>query len=126
MPKFTGLVKESKLKPSSSTWNIVDSDANTLALDVAGLLEAQNYRLESGTPHAGVYGTGKTVAWWALGGVSNRYKYNISVSEVGNGEVVLSLKPAMRGWTGGIIGAVKLKNETKRLIALIDDSMAKA
>jgi len=58
--------------------------------------------------------------------LSKRYKYNLSVSDGDDGEVVLSLIPAMRGWTGGVIGASKLKKETKRLIALIDDSVAKA
>ena len=123
---FTGLIKESKLENASGTWKLMGTDADTLALDVAGLMKAQKYGLESGTPLSGVYGTGNAVGWWLLGGLSKRYKYNISVSDGSDGEVVLSLKPAMRGWTGGAIGALKMKKETKRLIALIDDSMAKA
>ena len=126
MPMFTGLLKESKLETASGTWMLIGTDANTLAVDVAGLMEVQNYGLESGTPLAGVYGTGKAVGWLLWGGLSNRYKYNISVSDVGSGEVVLALKSAMRGWTGGVMGALKLKKETKRLIALIDHSIAKA
>ncbi len=123
---FTGLIKESKLENASGTWKLMGTDADTLALDVAGLMKAQKYGLESGTPLSGVYGTGNAVGWWLLGGLSKRYKYNISVSDGGDGEVVLSIIPGMRGWTGGVIGALKMKKETKRLIALIDDSMAKA
>ena len=123
---FTGSIKESKLENASGTWKLMGTDAGTLALDVAGLMKAQEYGLESGTPVNGVYGIGNAVGWILLGGLSKRYKYNLSVSDGDDGEVVLSLIPAMRGWTGGVIGASKLKKETKRLIALIDDSVAKA
>ena len=123
---FTGSIKESKLEDASGTWKLMGTDADTLALDVAGLMKAQKYGLESGTPLSGVYGIGNAAVWWLAGGLSKRKKYNISVSDGGDGEVVLSIIPAMRGWTGGVMGALKLKKETKRLIALIDDSMAKA
>ena len=90
-----------------------------------GLMKTQEYNLESGTPVNGVYGIGSRVGRVLAGGLAKRYKYNLSVSDGDDGEVVLSLTPAMHGGSGGIIGASKLKKETKRLIALIDDSMAK-
>jgi len=122
---FTGSIKDSKMEKASGTWNLMGTDADTLALHVAGLMKTQEYNLESGTPVNGVYGIGSTVGRVLAGGLAKRYKYNLSVSDGDDGEVVLSLTPAMHGWSGGIIGASKLKKETKRLIALIDDSMAK-
>jgi hypothetical protein len=94
------------------------SDANAVADAVNMLLAGEGYSLESGTPLSGEYGKGSKVARALLGAFVKRYKFSVQINPQGD-TTMLSFSRAMSGFSGGVIGMGKLKEEQRRLLGKI-------
>ncbi len=90
-----------------------------LATQVRDLFAQEGYTLEEGTQLAGVYGTGSAVARALIGVFAKRYKYRVDISTEGP-TTLLRVEPAMTGASGGIIGYQRTKDETRRILAVVE------
>ena len=76
--------------------------------------EGERYRLEKGTNLNGIYGTGNAFLRALLGALVKRYKFNIEIKE-NDGNIRLSVRGAMSGFSGGLVGKSQMGRELKRI-----------
>ena len=75
----------------------------------------EGYKLESGAPGNGTYGTGSTIMRLLFGAFVKRYTFSVIASEAGEQRVNLALNKGMTGISGGVIGYAKMNKEHKRI-----------
>jgi hypothetical protein len=91
-------------------------DPQVLANDVAEFFGTQQYKFEGGTPTNSQWGQGSDVLRVLFGAFAKRYKFNVAI-EPQPPYVWVRISKGMSGAMGGVIGYSKMKKETDRLIA---------
>ena len=76
--------------------------------------EGERYRLEKGTSQNGVYGTGNAFLRAICGALVKRYKFKVEI-KVNDDNVRLSVRGAMSGFSGGLVGKSQMGRELKRI-----------
>lgn len=76
---------------------------------------AEGYKLESGEPGNGVYGTGSTILRILFGAFVKRYTFGIETIVAEDQRVNMRLTKGMTGISGGVIGYAKMNKEHQRL-----------
>lgn len=87
---------------------------DSLAQQVHSFFQNEGYKLEEGNVQNGVYGTGSAFLRFLLGGFVKRNKFKIEIEENAN-RVRLSVRGAMSGFSGGLLGRSKMKNELRKI-----------
>jgi hypothetical protein len=98
------------------TMEFSGAGAEEIADKVALFMAERGYRLESGDKLQGVYGRG-SAAWGAmLGPLVRRVKFNVTVGKKKE-HVAVVIAKGMTGFSGGALGAARLKREFQTLAA---------
>ena len=79
----------------------------------------RGYRLESGTPHDGVYGIGSDMLRLLFGAFCKRYKFSLNMQAT-EGVVWVNIGKGMAGAMGGLWGYAAMKRETTRIVQDIE------
>jgi hypothetical protein len=93
---------------------LFETDVKTLSNNIEEFFKAEGYSLGEGTPEKGGYFKGSLGMRLAFGGLANRYKFNVDITDRG-GMACLVLSRGMSGASGGIIGYSKMENEINRI-----------
>ena len=96
-----------------------DCDEVTVGEVVGKWMVREGYRLEVGHPLEATYGIGNDVMRILFGAFVKRFKFQVSIGQAGN-VVDVRMTKAMTGWSGGVIGLMKMKSEFKRLSAALE------
>jgi len=99
----------------SATFTFSDTPTDLIADHVATVFTDRQYRLETGSPTEGTYGTGSDVLRVFLGAFAKRYKFSVAITPNGQ-ETECTLAKAMSGAMGGVIGARKMTKEFEALV----------
>jgi hypothetical protein len=101
-------------KNSDGAKYLFETDTKTLANYIREFFKSEGYELEEGTPEKGGYIKGSLGMRVMFGGFTNRYKFNVDITDK-DGMAYLALSKGMSGFSGGLIGVGKMNNETDRL-----------
>ena len=108
------IVLKSFEKNSDGANYLFETDTNTLANYVHEFFKAEGYELQEGNVLNGGYLKGSLASRVMFGGLAQRFKFNVSISDK-EGMAYLVLSKGMSGFSGGLIGVGKMNNETDRL-----------
>ncbi len=105
---------------------LFETDVKTLANYIQEFFKTEGYGLEEGTPEKGGYIKGNLGMRVLFGGFSDRYKFNVDITDK-DGMAYLVLSKGMTGASGGLIGYTKMEKEINRIIEKINtDSLHKS
>lgn len=91
------------------------NNATQVAQTIHGFFVAQKYKIEEGQQGNATYGIGSNLLRILFGAFAKRYKFHVSATDDGQGNVVVTASKAMSGAMGGVIGHSKMKKETTRI-----------
>lgn len=92
-----------------------NTSANDIAKNLNCLLSDNFYTLEEGSMTHGKYGKGDKVTRSLVGCFENRELYEISIKQ-NNKNVLLEVKKAMNGFSGGLIGLTNMALKHRKFI----------
>ncbi len=113
-----------QLRKEGASFGLQGTTADDVAARVAAFFQQAGYKLESGTPTNGVFGTGSDTMRFLFGAFVRRYKFNVQIGAQDQ-MVRVELIKAMSGAMGGVIGYAAMNKETKRVSEGLRDCLAR-
>jgi hypothetical protein len=101
------------------------SELNSIIDGVKHFFENRLYRLESGEPGHGIYGTGSNLMRIIFGAFAKRYSFSVKITNPQDRpSVVFHLEKAMSGAMGGVIGYRKMTKEYNAIVEALSAGVA--
>jgi len=102
---------------------VVNGDP-ALARDTASqILAERGFTLNWASEWSAQATKGSTAGMLLIGGLAQRFRVGLSVTSVGNGQSMIEFTRENTGWTGGAIGAVRVKRNMEALRDHFRDAM---
>jgi hypothetical protein len=121
LPKPTSSEKTQK----GTVFQYDGSDLNAIVEGVKHFFENRAYRLESGEPGHGIYGTGSNVMRIIFGAFAKRYSFSVKITNPQDRpSVAFHLEKAMSGAMGGVIGYRKMTKEYNAIVEALSAGVA--
>lgn len=94
-------------------------DANGMAKLIDDTMKAQGYKLTEGQIGNGSYEKGSRVMRILFGAFVKYFKFSITIASNPEGQLMVNLFKQTSGMSGGLIGMNQVKNELKRMGAVM-------
>jgi len=101
-----------------ATYPFSDTNVDELATKVQEFLLKQGYKLEEGSNSNGIYGKGSKTLRILLGAFIKRFTWKVTVVDSGDNTTLTFIKDE-KGYWGGAIGVVQVKNEFKKITSVL-------
>ena len=102
------------IEKDKAVYPFIKTNVNELASKVQEFLPKQGYKLEEGTSANCIYGKGNKTLRILFGAFVKRFTWKITVQETGDTTTLAYVKDE-KGYWGGAIGVVQVKNEFKKI-----------
>jgi hypothetical protein len=111
---------EVTIDKEKATYPFANTNVNELATKVQEFLLKQGYKLEEGSNSNGIYGKGSKTLRILLGAFIKRFTWKVTVADTGETTTLTFIKDE-KGYWGGAIGVVQVKNEFNKITAVLQN-----
>ena len=101
-----------------------NKSADELGESIYELLVKKGYKLEDGSKVDATYGKGSKIARALLGAFIKRFAFSVKITNI-EGAATLIFSKDGKGYMGGAIGVVQVKNEYNSIISILGDYHSK-
>lgn len=120
----TTLDKSVVIGKHEATYVFKNKSSEELGESINGLFLKKGYKLENGSNVDATYGKGSKIARALLGAFIKRFAFKVKISNDGDATTLVFSKDG-KGYMGGAIGVVQVKNEYESITGILESYHSK-